>query len=163
MQWHQLDHVRTVCTWLQTDNHTNTSSLDFYRLKALPDAQPTVSKQPLYRSTCVSCHLQLRTGGFCWCKVFCLHALADGNQCIRIREKMLEFSSTVLSALSLYPLPLHLVHKQQMARVGYTVPPPLGDQGHATKLSSVCLTQRNQNRMISHDSILTDLPAADLA
>ena len=69
----------------------------------------------------------------------------------------------MLSALSLYPLPLHLVHKQQMARVGYTVPPPLGDQGHATKLSSVCLTQRNQNRMISHDSILTDLPAADLA
>jgi len=25
--------------------------------------------RPLYRSTCVSRHLQLRTGGFCWCKV----------------------------------------------------------------------------------------------
>jgi len=24
---------------------------------------------PLYRSTCISWHLQLRTGGFCWCKV----------------------------------------------------------------------------------------------
>jgi len=24
---------------------------------------------PLYRSTCFSWHLQLRTGGFCWCKV----------------------------------------------------------------------------------------------
>ena len=24
---------------------------------------------PLYRSTCVSWHLQLRTGEFCWCKV----------------------------------------------------------------------------------------------
>ena len=24
---------------------------------------------PLHRSTCVSRHLQLRTGGFCWCKV----------------------------------------------------------------------------------------------
>jgi len=24
-------------------------------------------QQPLYRSTCVSWHLQLRTGGFCWC------------------------------------------------------------------------------------------------
>ena len=24
---------------------------------------------PLYRSTCVSQHLQLRTGGFCWCRV----------------------------------------------------------------------------------------------
>jgi len=30
---------------LQTDNHTNTSSLSFsYRLDALPDAQPIVSK-----------------------------------------------------------------------------------------------------------------------
>jgi len=25
-------------------------------------------------------------------KFYCLHALADGNQCIRIKEKMLEFS-----------------------------------------------------------------------
>ena len=28
-QWHQLDHMQTICTSLQTDNHT--SSLDFYR------------------------------------------------------------------------------------------------------------------------------------
>ena len=41
-QWHQLDHTRTICTSLQTDNHTNTSI--FYRPDALPDAQPTVSK-----------------------------------------------------------------------------------------------------------------------
>jgi len=27
MQWHQLDHMQTVCTLLQTDNHSNTSSL----------------------------------------------------------------------------------------------------------------------------------------
>ena len=31
---------------------------------------------------------------------YCLHALADDNQRIQIREKMLEFSSTVLSTLS---------------------------------------------------------------
>jgi len=30
------------CTSLQTDNHTSTSSLNFYRSDALPDAQPTV-------------------------------------------------------------------------------------------------------------------------
>jgi len=30
------------------------------------------------------------------------HALADGNQRIRIRQKTLEFSSTLLSALSPY-------------------------------------------------------------
>ena len=40
-QWHQLDHMQTS---LQTDIHTNTSSLNFYRLDDLPDAQPTVSK-----------------------------------------------------------------------------------------------------------------------
>jgi len=28
MQWHQLDHMQTICTFL-TDNHTNTSSLNF--------------------------------------------------------------------------------------------------------------------------------------
>ena len=29
MQWHQLDHIQTICTLLQTDNHTNTSSFKF--------------------------------------------------------------------------------------------------------------------------------------
>ena len=43
-QWHQLDHMQTICTSLQTDNHTSTSSLSFNRPDALPDAQPTVSK-----------------------------------------------------------------------------------------------------------------------
>ena len=38
-------------------------------------------------------------------KVYCPHALADGNQRIWIREKMLEFSSTVLSTLSPYLIP----------------------------------------------------------
>jgi len=43
-QWLQLDHMPTICTSLQTDNHTNTSSLNFYRPDALPEAQTTVSK-----------------------------------------------------------------------------------------------------------------------
>jgi len=42
MQWHQLDHMQTISTSLQTDNHNNTPSLNFYRPDALPDAQPTV-------------------------------------------------------------------------------------------------------------------------
>jgi len=29
MKWHQLDHMQTICTSLQTDNHTNTSSLTY--------------------------------------------------------------------------------------------------------------------------------------
>ena len=45
MQWHQLEYMKTICTSLQTDTHTNTSSLNFYRPDAIPNAQPTVSKQ----------------------------------------------------------------------------------------------------------------------
>jgi len=44
MQWYHLNHMQTIYTSLQTDNHTSISSLDFYRPDALPDAQPTVSK-----------------------------------------------------------------------------------------------------------------------
>ena len=44
MQWRQLDHMQTVCTSLQTDNHNNTSSLNFYRPDAFSDTQPTVSE-----------------------------------------------------------------------------------------------------------------------
>jgi len=31
MQWHQLDLMQTVCTSLQTDNYTNTRSLNFFQ------------------------------------------------------------------------------------------------------------------------------------
>jgi len=43
-QWHQLDHMEIICTSLQTNDNASISSLDFYRLDALPDAQPRVSK-----------------------------------------------------------------------------------------------------------------------
>ena len=47
-------------------------------------------------STCVRRQLQLRTvEDFVGAKFYCLYALADGNQRIRIREKTLEFSPTV--------------------------------------------------------------------
>jgi len=42
-QWHQLSHVQ-VCISLQTDNNASTPPLSFYRLDALPAAQPTASK-----------------------------------------------------------------------------------------------------------------------
>jgi len=71
MQWHQLDHMQTVCTSLQTDNHTNTLSLDFYRPDALLDAEPTVLKHWRAVSTVISCVLfanlfrTCRTSSFC--------------------------------------------------------------------------------------------------
>jgi len=43
-QWHQLGHMQTICTSLQTDNHARTPPLSFYSPDALPAAQPTVSK-----------------------------------------------------------------------------------------------------------------------
>ena len=55
MQWHQLDHMKTICTLLQTDNHTNTSSLNFYRPDALPGAQPTVSKHWRQKNNKITC------------------------------------------------------------------------------------------------------------
>jgi len=30
MQWYQLDHMQTIYTLLQTDDHTNTSSLNVF-------------------------------------------------------------------------------------------------------------------------------------
>jgi len=43
-QWHQLDHMQTICTLLQTDNHASTSPLSYYRPDALSGPQPTASK-----------------------------------------------------------------------------------------------------------------------
>ena len=67
-------------------------------LKDHSEKQPVL--RPLHRSTCVSQHPQSRTGGFCWCNVLLSAALADGIQRIRIREKTLVLSSTVLCTLS---------------------------------------------------------------
>jgi len=36
-QWHQLD-IMQVCTSLQTDNHTSTPPVSFYKPDALPAA-----------------------------------------------------------------------------------------------------------------------------
>jgi len=43
-QWHQLEHMKIIFTLLQTNNHTSTSPLSFYRPDTLTAAQSTVSK-----------------------------------------------------------------------------------------------------------------------
>ena len=53
---------------------------------------------PVYRSTCVSWHLKLRTGGFCSCKVFlptCRCWWQPVQASLLVREETLEFSSTL--------------------------------------------------------------------
>jgi len=48
-QWHQPGRMQ-VCTLLRTDNHASTPPLQFfYRLDALPAAQPTASKHWRHR------------------------------------------------------------------------------------------------------------------
>ena len=46
MQWHQLDHTQTIRTSLQTDNHTNTSSLIFLQARC-SSRRPTNSVKAL--------------------------------------------------------------------------------------------------------------------
>jgi len=53
-------HMQTICASLQADNH-NTSSLNFYRLDAVANAQPTVSKH--WRQCWVWCGLNNATVG----------------------------------------------------------------------------------------------------
>jgi len=60
-QRHQLDHLQTICTSFQTDNHTNTPSLNIYRPKALPDAQPTVTRESSDPVTVFYNELQMST------------------------------------------------------------------------------------------------------
>jgi len=83
MQWHQLDHKQTICTSLQTDNHINTSSLNFYRLDALPDAEPTVSKH---------CNLVITTIIITIMYKFLLPLVSDGltNNRQRVSESWLK-------------------------------------------------------------------------
>ena len=59
-EWHYLDHMQTMCTSHQTDSHTNTSPLNFYRPDALPDAQPAVFKH------CTHTHTHTFNGFFSW-------------------------------------------------------------------------------------------------
>jgi len=51
--------MQAICTSLQTDNHTNTSSLNFYSPYGLPGAQPMVSKH--WKHT-VSCFSKIKIG-----------------------------------------------------------------------------------------------------
>ena len=52
---------------LQTDNHSNTSSLNFYRLDALPDAQPTENERvPIQLAQCRFPGLAIFNGTLLW-------------------------------------------------------------------------------------------------
>ena len=52
MQWHQLDHMQTICTSLQTDNHTNT--LNFYTLGPMSANSANQPMLPMHKQQCQS-------------------------------------------------------------------------------------------------------------
>jgi len=45
-QWHQLVYMEIICTLLQTDDHTSTSSLTFLQARC-PSCHPTNSTKAL--------------------------------------------------------------------------------------------------------------------
>jgi len=51
----------------------------------------------LHRLTYFSWHPQLFNAGFCCRKFCCLHATADGNQCVQITEEVLNFSMMLIT------------------------------------------------------------------
>jgi len=52
--------MQIICTSLQTDNHASTSLLNFYRLDALPDSQPIVSKYKIQIKIYITPHLLIK-------------------------------------------------------------------------------------------------------
>ena len=68
MQWHQLDHLQTICTSFQTDNHTNTPSLNFLQVEYSPWRSTNSVKAPRARQrrNVVAFARRLRCGGWPW-------------------------------------------------------------------------------------------------
>ena len=72
-QWHQLGHIQ-ICNWTETHNHASITSLSFYRLHALPAAQPTASKhwrQNRYTNYTKNTHTHTHTHKVLLLKVGC--------------------------------------------------------------------------------------------
>jgi len=97
MRWHQLDHMQTVCTSLQTDNHASTPLLSFFCPSCCPANSIKALKAPT--TTRYSGMICLKTidneGGWsnwlecrwsvqfheCFCRVCRMHGIAAVTQC----------------------------------------------------------------------------------
>jgi len=44
-QWHQLDHMKIICTWLQTNNHASTTQFFLDQMPFLPPNQQCQSTE----------------------------------------------------------------------------------------------------------------------
>ena len=86
LYFHLMQYVSRTCSFKRHNFHVQCTTT-------------TTVLLPLYRSTCVRRHLQLRTGDFVGAKFYRLYAIADGNQRIQIIELTLEFFSTLNSVI----------------------------------------------------------------
>ena len=83
------------------------TGLHITSLSSLPYNQSTTRFTAIYRSTCASQHQQSRTDkDFADAKFYCPHALADGNQHIRIRQR--RWSSPQQSYLYIVSVPSYI-------------------------------------------------------
>jgi len=98
----------------------------------------------LYRSACIGQNL-LTTGGFCWCKVLLPACLADSNQLVQIREKMLESATLSPYLLDIFLLLTDLQRHAQATLYTSIFTPWLELDFTAryllSRCSSVCLLQ----------------------
>ena len=96
--------MQTICSLLQTDNHTNTSSLNFYRPDALRDDQSTASKH--WRQNRIQ-HWML------WITTTITSTVTCSIGCVQLAQRL--NASIVWGVLSTFPIKCHF---------------PLGDLDH---------------------------------
>ena len=60
-----LLRTQTACAL----KHHTSDHVELFEVMWSITATTTTVLRPLYRSTCISHYLQLRTGRFCWCKI----------------------------------------------------------------------------------------------
>jgi len=72
-------HMQTISTSLQTDNHASPHQSIFYRSNALPDAQPTMSKQ--WRQLTTTKMKILIADSSIWWRFSCYGACSKCIQC----------------------------------------------------------------------------------
>jgi len=65
----ESQRVICCCDWTVSALSTFLNTLADRKIQLCKRTTTTTVLRPLYRSTCFSRHLQLRTGRFCWCKV----------------------------------------------------------------------------------------------
>jgi len=118
-QWHQLDHIQTIFLSFQEDSHTYTSSLNFYRPDALPDAQPTVSEH----------WMQEALKALLLWKLFCLSYDQNCMPCFSFRHHMLPWWSAVLRRMCCLLLTMGL-HVWMLGRLLYWQPYNYGYVNH---------------------------------